>query len=165
MDLLDRLIGHDYWATSLELGHCESLTEDELTEQFDIGLGFIHSTIIHQVLVIEFWTAQIEQRPADLNWDARPSIAELAVLHTRYHGNFAKIARAAQANGTLDQLFSDHHGNQQSVGGTILHILSHNQLHRAEVRHMLNRLGVDDVWDGDPQEWEYVLRETAGTRS
>ena len=29
-------------------------------------------------------------------------------------------------------------------------------LHRGEVLHMLQRLGVPDLPDGDPQEWEHL---------
>lgn len=39
---------------------------------------------------------------------------------------------------------------------TILQIITHNVQHRSEARHILQRLGVSGLWDGDPQEWEHA---------
>jgi uncharacterized damage-inducible protein DinB len=53
---------------------------------------------------------------------------------------------------TVDGLFTDVNGYPQSQGATILQTTYHNTWHRAKIRHMLNKLGVENVWDGDPQE-------------
>ena len=161
MDLLQRMLGHDAWATDLILNHCGGLTDEQLDHPFDIGIGTIRATIIHQINTLEFWTSQMEGRPSTVDRDRIPSIAELAGIHARYSAAFANVARAAEADGRLDDLFTDVHGYPQSKGGTILQTLYHNVNHRSEIRHMLQRLGIEDVWDGDPQEWEYVNRDPA----
>lgn len=37
MDLLDRLLGHDAWTTHQLLRRAESLNEEQLDQDFDIG--------------------------------------------------------------------------------------------------------------------------------
>lgn len=52
----------------------------------------------------------------------------------------------------------------QSFGATIFQVIHHNAGHRSEVLHILQRLGVPDLPDGDPQEWEHLtgrIPETA----
>jgi uncharacterized damage-inducible protein DinB len=163
MELLDRMLGHDAWATNLILTHCRALTDEQLDQHFDIGIGSIRPTIIHQVNTLEFWASAMEHRPSTLDGAGSPSMTELIAIHERYHVNFSRAAHAATEEKRLDELFTDVHGYPQSHGATILQTMYHNTWHRAEIRHMLNRLGVENVWDGDPQEWEYVNRERAPT--
>jgi uncharacterized damage-inducible protein DinB len=159
VDLLDRMLGHDAWATDLILQHSLPLTDAQLTMPFDIGVGTLQGTLTHQIRVIEFWSEAMQGNPILQDKTEMLPIAELIELHHRSHPIFADIARQAQANDLLDELFTDAHGYPQSQGGTILQLMYHNVQHRSECRHMLARMGVEDVWDGDPQEWEYVNRQ------
>ena len=43
---------------------------------------------------------------------------------------------------------------QKSYAGTILHVITHDHMHRAEIRHMLQRLGVQGLIEGDVLSWE-----------
>lgn len=158
MDLLDRMLGHDYWATNLLLETCAPLTEAQLTQEFDVGNKTILATLTHQIHVLNYWRQGMAGEQMTKDWPKRQSIAELIDVHNRYQPAFAQIARSAQANDRLDETFTDFYGYPQSIGATILQTMYHNTWHRSEVRHMLQRLGIADVWDGDPQEWEYVLR-------
>ena len=159
MDVLDRMLGHDAWATGLVLEQSSGLSDEQLVQPFDIGLGNLRETVTHLVYVIEFWTSNIEQRPIDLEWAARPDITVLTRLHDRFHARFAAAARAARDESRLDELFTDVNGYPQSIGATVVHLLYHTAIHRSEAQHMLRRLGVELQLDGDPQEWEYGMRE------
>ena len=159
MDLLERMVGHDYWATGLVLGHCGALSDEQLTQVFDIGNTTIIDTLTHQINVLEYWRQGMAGEAMTKDWPARMTVPELVALHDRYQPAFAEVARAAQAEGRLDEMFTDFYGYPQSIGATILQTMYHTTWHRAEVRHMLQRLGVQDIWDGDPQEWEYINRD------
>ncbi|HQY31072.1 MAG TPA: DinB family protein [Thermomicrobiales bacterium] len=159
MDLLERMLGHDYWATGLVLNHAQALTPEQLQQEFDIGLGSVQLTLTHQVNVIHFWSEAMLGRLIRQDKRERKPIPDLIRLHDRYPPIFGAIALLMQADSRLDEQFTDVHGNQQSMGGTILQLMGHNTQHRSEVRHMLVRLGVRDVWDGDPQEWEHDIRK------
>jgi uncharacterized damage-inducible protein DinB len=42
----------------------------------------------------------------------------------------------------------------KSFGGTIAHVITHNMHHRGEIIHMLTRLGLVNVLEGDVLSWE-----------
>ncbi len=159
MDLLDRMVGHDRWATTLFLEKSRQLSDAQLDQQFDIGQGSLRETFDHMISVVDSWTRQMIGQPEPPPREERPSIAELIERHERNSAFFADVSRRARDEQRLEDTFTDSFGYQQTLGGTIVHVILHNAQHRAEARHILERLGVDDLWDGDPQEWEYTQRE------
>lgn len=156
MDLLDRMLGHDQWAMTRFLEQSQNLSDAQLDQQFDIGLGTLRDTFDHLIHTIDFWSSQMDGRSAPPDREGRPSIAELITLHEGNYAAFAEVSRRAQREGRLDETFVDRFDYRQSLGGTIVHVVLHNALHRGEARHILERLSVPDLWDGDPQEWEHV---------
>lgn len=159
MDLLDRMVGHDRWATTQLLGLCNPLGDAQLDQEFDIGHRTLRETLDHMIYVIDFWTGWMIGRPVDHDRTTQQYDRSIAVLnerHERFHANFAAFARRVRDEHRLDDTFIDHYAVRQSLGATIIQVLHHNAQHRSEVRHMLERLGVTDLWDYDPQEWEHV---------
>jgi uncharacterized damage-inducible protein DinB len=154
--MLDRILGHDHWATTQLLEKSRDLTDAQLDQPFDLGHGTLREALHHLVLVINFWTSQMLGQPVVTEREPRGSIADLIALHERYQATYADCARRMRDEQRLDETFFDHFDYPQSMGGTILHVYTHNTQHRAEVRHMLERLGVGDLWDYDPQEWEHA---------
>jgi uncharacterized damage-inducible protein DinB len=155
MDLLDRMLGYDHWATTRVLDYCAGLTDAQLDQPFDIGQRTLRETLHHMIYVIDGWTAQMIGGELPPPRGDRPALAELREQHDRYHPAFAAAARRAVDEGRLADVFRDHHRFPQSVGSTILQVLWHNVQHRSEARHILERLGVEKLWDLDPQEWEH----------
>jgi hypothetical protein len=84
------------------------------------------------------------------------SLASLVERHERYQPAFAVLARRVFDEQRLDDTFIDHYGVRQSLGATVIQVLHHNAQHRSEIRHMLERLGVSNLADYDPQEWEHA---------
>ncbi len=159
MDLLERMVGHDRWATTQLLELCSTLTDEQLDQEFDLGHRTLRETLDHMIYVIDFWTGWMTGRPVDHDRTTQQydrSIAALIDRHERYHPNFAAFARGVRDEQRLDDTFVDHYAVRQSLGATIIQLLHHNAQHRSEVRHMLERLGVAELWDYDPQEWEHV---------
>jgi uncharacterized damage-inducible protein DinB len=159
MDLLDRMLGHDRWATTQLLEKCRDLSDEQIDQEFEIGHQTLRETLDHMIYVIDFWTGWMAGRPVDHDRTTQQydrSIASLTERHERFQTNFATIARQLQAEQRLDEIFVDYFGYRQSIGATILQLMYHNTQHRSEVRHMLERLGVSELWDYDPQEWEHA---------
>ena len=153
MDLLDRMLGYDGWTTGQALEACRGLTDAQLDQPFDIGHGTLRGTLVHVIGAVAYWTGQMTgEAPAPP--PAEASIDALVAWHRQVHAAFAVAARRARDEGRLDETFLDRYDHPQSRGGTILQVVAHGAQHRAEVRHMLNRLGVEDLPDGDPREWE-----------
>ena len=157
MDLLDRLLGHNEWATARILELSRDLTDAQLDQPFDLGNGTLRETLDHIVYVIHFWTEQMLGRSVVEDPGGTRTIADLIEWHERFHPAFAAFARRAHDDQRLDETFLDHYNIRKSLGGTILQVCHHCAQHRAEAQHMLKRLGVADLWDYDPQEWEYAI--------
>jgi uncharacterized damage-inducible protein DinB len=159
MDLLDRMLGHDHWATAQLLELSRGLTDAQLDQEFDVGHRTLRETFDHMIYVIDFWTGWMTGRPVDHDRTTQQydrSIAALAERHERYQATFVMFARQADDEQRLDETFIDHYDNRQSLGATIIQVLHHNAQHRGEARHVLERLGATELWDYDPQEWEHV---------
>ena len=156
-DLLERLLGHDAWTTGRVLDSAAALPEEALDQRFDVGPGTIRETLRHMVSNLEVWTDLMAERPV------RPMPAEpqlLPRLRQRFEAAYAEfggLARALQAAGRLNDTYTDVLDNpprQKTFGGTLLHVMTHNHQHRAELLHMLARLGAPGLVEGDVLSWE-----------
>ena len=65
MDLLDRLLGHDHWATAQLLVLSQGLTDAQLDQPFDIGHRTLRDTFEHMIFNVEAWTAVMAGQPVD----------------------------------------------------------------------------------------------------
>ncbi len=159
MDLLDRLLDHDHWATARLLDLSRGLTDAQLDQPFDVGHRTLGATFEHMIFNVEFWTALMAERPVDVQRDAR-SMAVLIERHERSYATFATLSRQRRDEQRLDDTFVDHFGERLSFGGAIIHVVLHNAEHRTEALHILERLGVPDVPEVDHALWEHVTQGT-----
>lgn len=161
MDTIDRMLEHDRWATNHLLTLCENLTDDQLDQEFDIGLRSIRATFDHMSYVTVIWTALMMQQPPTIEHEAEKRDRSLPALVEREeaaHNAFATYARKARDEGRLDETYEDLYGLPPSIGGTIIHVAMHNEVHRSEIVHMLTRIGVpDEPPEVDHLLWEHVL--------
>lgn len=160
MDLLDRLLGHDRWATEQLLALCAPLSAAQLDQEFDIGHRTLRETLDHMIYVIDFWTGWMSGAPVAHDRTTQHydrSIAALTDRHARFHSAFAALVRDIADGQRLDDTFIDHYAIRQSLGATVIQVHLHNAQHRSEVRHMLERLSVPLRGDYDPQEWEHAV--------
>lgn len=158
MDLLDRLLGHDWWTTRELLLRCRELDEEALRREMDAGWGSVHATLAHVIDNVRVWTDIMGGGPADNSVDWRDvGLEEMLARHDAACADFAALARRLQAEGRLDDLWVDTLDDpptEKSYGGTIVHVVTHGMHHRAEVLHMLARLGLEDLPEGDALGWE-----------
>lgn len=162
MDLLDRMFGYDRWATAQLLEKSRVLTDEQLDQEFDVGLRTLRETFHHMIYVIEGWTAQMDGKPHPPEREGKPSIAELEELFEKNFAYFESVSRKIIAEDRINELFKDHYNVPQSLGGTFLQLFTHHVHHRSEARHILVRLGVEGLWDYDPQEFEHVAGKPEG---
>jgi uncharacterized damage-inducible protein DinB len=166
MDILDRLLGHDAWTGHLLLLRCQELSDEQLDQRFDAGLGSVRLTLQHTVRNIEVWTALMADGPIldRERADDRPlSAADLLNRHDAAIVDFRSLAERIAAEERLDDLWLDRLDQpprEKTYGGAIAHVLTHNHFHRAELLHMLERLGLADLPEGDVLSWEQQARTT-----
>lgn len=165
MDLLDLLLDHDNWATARLLEASGGLTDAQLDQAFDIGHRTLRETFGHMLFNVPFWTAFLTGQPPDGGYsaDAQPanrSLTALSEAHERSSAAFASVARRLRDDGRLAETYADHYAVRKSFGGTILMVVEHNEGHRAEALHILDRLGVPNLPEVDLGVWEYMLLNT-----
>jgi uncharacterized damage-inducible protein DinB len=161
VDLLDRLLAHDEWTTRQLLLLAAPLTDSQWIQPFDIGHITLRTTLEHMISNVETWTALMngEQNP-----DAQPTFeglspADLLARHQAAMAALTALAHRIRFAGAWDVLWVDildDPPQEKSYGGAILHVITHNMHHRSEVMHMLHRLGVGNVIEGDMLSWEAI---------
>lgn len=160
MDLIDRMLEHDRWATNTLLEVCRGLSDAQLDQDYDVGHRTLRATFAHVVINIEFWTGLMEGRQIDYQPPDDDSLDELRERHERAYDAFAALARRLRDEGRLDETYVDHYEVRKSMAGTILHVVLHDEGHRTEVVHILTRLGVPDLPEVDHGLWDYELLNT-----
>jgi uncharacterized damage-inducible protein DinB len=163
MDVLDRLLAHDYWTTrSLLVLSCD-LPDAQLDRPFDIGHETLRRTFIHIIRNMEVWTDLLYERPVRPRATAAStqSIPGLIARLDAIAPDFAAIARRIRDEGREDDCFTDvldDPPRRKTYGGAIGHLITHSMQHRSEVLHILKRLGKEDLPEGDLLTWESAVR-------
>jgi uncharacterized damage-inducible protein DinB len=159
-DLLDRLLEHDAWTTRRVLELAQTLTDDQLDQNFDIGRRTVRETIGHMVGNIEVWTDLMAARPVRSRITDKQSMLELRQRYDAAFRVFAQLARQLRDTQRLNDTYVDvldQPPQRKSNAGTILHVVTHDHQHRSEILHMLQRLGVREVIEGDVLSWEAAV--------
>jgi uncharacterized damage-inducible protein DinB len=158
LDVLDRLLEHDQWATTTLLNVARGLTDEQLDQPFDIGHQTLRATFEHMIFdSVEVWSAEMAGREPETP-PADRSIPALLERYERSYATFAAIARQARDDQRLDDTFVDHFGAPMSFGGAIFMVILHGEEHRTEARHILQRLEMPNVPEVDHGLWDFVRR-------
>ena len=160
VNLLDRLLGHDLETTRELLRLCESLSDEQMDRPIDAGWGNLRATLDHMIYNIEVWTDMmlgqaVDQRPAGT------TVKDLQHRLESSYQDFAMLARRIEQDRHMDDFWTDVLDNpprQKTFGGAIGHVITHNMHHRAEVLHIMARLGMTDLPEGDLMGWDQRQR-------
>lgn len=162
MDLLDRLLGHDRWTTTQLLERCRELRPEQWTQSFDLGHQTLVATFQHMIGNVRVWTDLMAQRPMRPSSDEVTTTADdLIAAWQSVYDDFATLARTIHDESRWDATYVDvleDPPRPKSFGGTIAHVITHNMHHRGEIIHMLTRLGLANVLEGDVLSWEQHAR-------
>jgi uncharacterized damage-inducible protein DinB len=157
VNLLDRLLGHNAWTTRRLLLRCAELSGGQLDREFDIDGRSVRALLRHMIGNMEVWTDLMLGRPVRRSESASTSVEELLARHDAACVHFAILARQVEAENRLDELWLDTLDDppaQKTYGGAILHVLTHDMHHRAQLLLMLAWLGLTDLPEGDLLGWE-----------
>ncbi len=162
MHLLERLLGHDRWTTGHLLAIAGELPEAELDQDVDVGHRTVRATFAHMIGNVETWTALMRGETIDRAARRDDSLPGLRARHAVSYDAFAECAREIVSAGRTEERYIDTLDDpptSKSFGGTIVHVITHNMLHRGEILHIYERLGLDDLPEGDALSWEMRHRE------
>jgi uncharacterized damage-inducible protein DinB len=168
LDILDRLLKHDAWTTRLLLLRARELIDAQLDQPFDLGNGSLRATFAHVIGNMEVWTALIAGRPVDRSRDEGEGTRSADGFIARLDAvapELERVATTLAAEGRLDERWTDTLDDpptEKTYGGAIAHVITHSHIHRGEILHMLERLGLRDLPEGDVLSWEHAQRNDAG---
>jgi len=159
MDLLDRLLGHDAWTTRQLLLRSRDLDPATLHQPFDVGHETVYETLVHLIGNVRTWTDLMSGAPIDRSGSAWRdlSLDDLTARHDAAAADFAALARRIRDESRFDERWIDTLDDPptaKTYGGAIAHVITHNMHHRAELLHLLARLGLADLPEGDLLSWE-----------
>lgn len=154
---MERLLGHGRFFTEMFLRAALPLPDERLDREFDIGHRTYRKTAVHMVNVIEAETARLRGVPPAEPLPENASIPDTLEAHGIAYDKFEEAVRPILAAGSEKQTatYVDNYGIPQSYGGTVLYVITQNLLRMSELRHFLVRLGVENLLEGDTQEWEH----------
>lgn len=157
MELIERLLGHGRWFTITFLQAALPLSDEQLDREFDIGHRTFRKTAVHQVNVIAAETARLRGVPPAERLPETASIPDTLEAFKIAYDTFEGSVREIVAAGGDKQIstYTDNYGIPQSYGGTVLFVITQNVVRLSELRHFLVRLGVENLLEGDVQEWEH----------
>jgi uncharacterized damage-inducible protein DinB len=142
------------------LERCLDLTDEQMDRWFDAGHGTLRQTFAHMIGNIEAWTDLMMERAVRTEFGG-DSASELLDRLERGYAEFADFARWIETQGRLDALWTDVLDDppaQKSFGGAIGHVITHNMHHRAEALHIMHRLGMENLPEGDLMGWDQRTR-------
>jgi uncharacterized damage-inducible protein DinB len=164
MDLLDRLLGHDSCTTRVLLGQANILSDEELDREFEIGHRSVRATADHIIFNMEVWSALMAGQQPDTSRGSSAEDRTVPALIARLDvaaSRLAAVARTIADRGAWDELWTDtldEPHTRKSYGGAIAHVVTHSMHHRAQLLHMLRKLGLTDLPEGDVLSWEQQLQ-------
>jgi len=157
MELIDRLVEHDAWTTRELLERARALTDEALDFEFDLGLRTLRRTFVHIIRNVDVWSALVAGEEVAPPRGEHCSVAELIEWHSVVATRLARVAHETALRKAWDEEWVDtldEPPTRKSRGGAILHVITHSMHHRGQAIHMLKRLGVRDVPEGDLLSWE-----------
>ena len=162
MDLLDRLLGHDEWTTGECLRRCRECSPEQMRRRHDIGWGSVQATLMHMIGNVQIWTELMRDgdSPTARADDPILDVDGLERFHRSSYAEFAAFARETRDADRWDAMWVDTLDDpprEKSYGGAVLHVITHDMHHRGEVLHMLSRLGLTNLPEGDLLGWEETV--------
>lgn len=153
-DPAEILLASNRWATRNVLAACESLSNEQFHQRFEMGPGSLHDTLTHIVGAMRGWgdlLAGREQRPR-LETEGHRTPAQLLELLDEIADDMENSAR----NHPTDELVTGERGGKSYTfarGAVLTHVTTHGMHHRAQCLNMLRQLGVDPLPPSAVIEW------------
>ena len=159
---IDRLLGHNAWATALLADRCRALSPQQFARRFEIGPGTLQRTLLHIVGAMRRWADRIGDRavrPSVEDEVSAPTPDEIIAILDEAAADLAAVVGCVVDEDRLDEIMEHRilgwdEPFRFTRGTAIIHVLTHGVHHRAQALNILRRLGVEDLPDLDAIEWE-----------
>jgi uncharacterized damage-inducible protein DinB len=158
MTILDRLLRHDAWTTRALLTLAANLPDADLDREFDIGHRTLRRTFTHIIQNMECWHDLMAARPQRAITTTPPdSIPSLITRLDTVAAQLLTLAQSIEQHHRVDDYFTDTLDTtprHKPFGAALVHLATHAMHHRAQCLHILRRLGLKNLPEGDALTWE-----------
>ncbi len=158
IDVTDRLLLHNAWATRALLERCRALTPEQFSQRFEIGPGSLHDVLRHLIGAMRRWSDRIAGRPVRERLEKAPDLHtpdELLIVLEEAARDLQEAVHRVRQEGRYDEMMQTEFSPARFTRGTaIVQVLTHGAHHRAQALNILRRLGVTDLPELDAIEWE-----------
>jgi len=161
MEILERYLGYEAETLRYFILRCREVTPTQMHQSFDIGHRTLYDTLAHIITNLESWTDLMREGPLHDLRAVPDTIDDCLERFDAAMTDFTDCAQLLAAANRLDETYLDVLDNPptaKTYGGTLLHVLTHTTVHRWEIQHMLQRLGLSDLIEGDVLGWERRTR-------
>ena len=140
------LLQHHSWANRAIFVACENVKDDQGIIDFGIGYGSVNKTLLHIAGAMMRWCDRIEKRtlrPTPENSNHEWTLPEIRAVFHDANNDFDEIAEKCFDN-RMDDVVIDIEGAAVSLPVEIVvsYLIIHGAHHRAQLLHMLKRLGI-----------------------
>ena len=149
-----RLAEYEIWCNKKTFETAAALDPAQLRQQFPFGLGTIHRTLFHTVMVFRWWSAcvgpEIFEPSQYPDYDPNSSLDIMSRLNDELSVAFIDAIDRSHA---ADLLHRDRRIEQ------VFHLVTHGTHHRTQFITMLRLLGKDPPFEaGDFGGWSNVSK-------
>lgn len=149
------LLDFEDWATHRMFDACDSLTDLHLDQEFEMGLGTLRRTMVHNINAMVGWTGVLNATPPDFTpeiTEGNPTIDRLREGHVQA---MAAFRDAVSAGPFSEVLAPERKGTAYRFtrGGILVHVTTHSMHHRAQCLNMLRHLGVETQPESSVFQW------------
>ena len=141
---LSEFLKYSNWANSEILRHSEKLTDAQLDQPFDMGLGCLRRTLIHIHAGEHVWLQRWQGR-TETPWPnelVKTPVAEIAAHFARtYEERATFLSKVTDGDLKNPITYRDSKGSlfKATLGDMIMQAILHSTHHRAQAVNMLRR--------------------------
>ncbi|MEM7453038.1 MAG: DinB family protein [Planctomycetota bacterium] len=158
-DPVQILVTTNRWATENVIESCQTLSEEQFHQRFEMGPGNLHDTILHIIGAMRGWCDLLSQRDEPrprLEADTKRSPDELLELLAEVSDEFESLALAHPVEEDVD----GKRGKRTYTfnrGTVITHVTTHGMHHRAQCLNMLRHLGAETQPKSSVADWAMTV--------
>jgi uncharacterized damage-inducible protein DinB len=147
------LLAHDRWANTHLFDACETLSNDQLHQPFEMGTGSIANNLIHNLSAMRGWTDVLDEAESRPRLEEKQyTLAEIRALQDPIADDFERAALRRPFDTIITRERNDK-SYTFTVGGILTHVTTHSVHHRAQCLNMLRRLGGQQLPQSSVMEW------------
>jgi uncharacterized damage-inducible protein DinB len=134
------------WMTGRTLDACEALPAEEFRQQFPIGIGSVHATLVHLAGAERIWISVLEHTDAAVSMPDPAALPDVAAVRASLAESRARWDRfldgliPEECTRVVERV-RDGKAFRQTVGDVLMQVPTHALYHNAQLSFMFRSMG------------------------